>query len=400
MDISLHSETATIFLTFGGLFILGLLADIAGKRTPLPRVTLLLLSGFAIGPSGLDILPQFTQDWFPVLTKISLAMIGFLLGQHMTMKRMRELGRTVLTMSAGEVLMTAALIATALTLMGVPFHISLLFAGIAPATAPAATVDVVDEYAAQGKFTDTLLGIVAIDDAWGLFIFSLMLAVAQALSGGGGVVSAITAGVWEIAGAVILGIVLGIPMAYITGRIRPGEPTQAEALGVVMICAGLALWFDVSYILAAMVLGSMVANFAYHHDWPFNAIKGIEWPFLILFFLLAGSSLHMDALLQAGWLALGYIFLRIIGRVGGVWFGGLLCGSDKVLRTWLGLTLLPQAGVAIGMALIAAQRFPDAKNTIMPVVLGATVIFELVGPVVTRMVLTHVGDIKDISNSC
>jgi len=394
MDISSDSNIATILLTFGGLFLIGLLADIAGKHTPLPRVTLLLLTGFAIGPSCFDLLPAFTQEWFPLLTKISLAMIGFLLGQHMTLQRVRKLGRTVLSISAGEVIMAALLMMVVLTLFGVPPHIALLLAGIAPASAPAATVDVVHEYSACGKFTNTMLGIIAIDDAWGLFIFSVMLAVAQAIHGGGGVTDAMISGAWEITGAVILGMVLGVPMAYITGRIRPGEPTQAEALGLVMICAGLAVWFEVSYILAAMILGSVVASSATHHERPFNAIEGIEWPFLILFFLLAGSSMHLSALIDAGWLAIGYILLRASGQVLGVLIGGFICGAEPKIRNWLGFTLFPQAGVAIGMALLAAQRFPESKDIILPVVLGATVIFEVVGPAVTRMVLTHVGDIK------
>jgi Kef-type K+ transport system membrane component KefB len=399
MDSPFCADTTTVLLTFGGLFLVGLIADIAGKHTPLPRVTLLLLAGFVIGPACFDLLPQFIQECFPLLTKISLTMIGFLLGQHMTMQRMRELGRSVLTMSASEVLMTAFMIASVLSLFGVPLHISLLLAGIAPATAPAATVDVVHEYSARGRFTNTLLGIVAIDDAWGLFIFSIMLAAAQAIHGGGGITEAMISGAWEIGGALILGLVLGVPMACITGRIRSGEPTQAEALGIVLICAGLAVWFDVSYILAAMVMGSIVANFAYHHERPFNAIEGIEWPFLILFFLLAGASLHLGALIDAGWLAAGYIILRVLGRVGGVWLGGLLCGAERKIRTWLGLTLLPQAGVAIGMALLASQRFPESEDIILPVVLGATVIFEVAGPAVTRMVLTHVGDIKSENRS-
>jgi Kef-type K+ transport system membrane component KefB len=226
-----------------------------------------------------------------------------------------------------------------------------------------------------------------------------MLAAAQAIHGGGGITEAMISGAWEIGGALILGLVLGVPMACITGRIRSGEPTQAEALGIVLICAGLAVWFDVSYILAAMVMGSIVANFAYHHERPFNAIEGIEWPFLILFFLLAGASLHLGALIDAGWLAAGYIILRVLGRVGGVWLGGLLCGAERKIRTWLGLTLLPQAGVAIGMALLASQRFPESEDIILPVVLGATVIFEVAGPAVTRMVLTHVGDIKSENRS-
>ncbi|MGI9296160.1 MAG: cation:proton antiporter, partial [Pseudomonadales bacterium] len=159
---------AAILITFGGLFLIGLLADLLGRKTPLPRVTVLLLAGFLVGPSVLDLLPEFTRNWFPVLTNIALAMIGFLLGQRISRRQLRELGPSVLGMSAGEVLVTALLVFGALTLFDAPIEVALLLAGIAPATAPAATVDVVHEYHAEGQFTDSLLGIVAIDDAWGL----------------------------------------------------------------------------------------------------------------------------------------------------------------------------------------------------------------------------------------
>lgn len=386
---------AQVMITVGGLFLLGLLADLAGRYTPLPRVTLLLLAGFLIGPSMLNWLPAFTDKCFPLLTNIALAMIGFMLGQNMTRKKLSEMGRSVLTMSIGEVIMTALLVFTVLTLFGVPINVALLLAGIAPATAPAATMDVVHEYRAKGKFTNTLLGIVAIDDAWGLLVFSLLLAGTQALSGADGVSSIIATGGWEIGGAIIVGIVLGLPMAYLTGRIQPGEPTQAEALGLVMLCAGIALWLDVSYILSAMVLGAVVANLARHHERPFNEIEGIEWPFMILFFLLAGASLHVEVLPQVGFLGAAYIGLRICGRILGTRLGGWLSGAEPDIRNRMGFALLPQAGIAIGMALLAAQHFPEVKDIILPVVLGSTVIFELVGPVVTRWTLMQVGDISD-----
>jgi Kef-type K+ transport system membrane component KefB len=384
---------APILITFGGLFLIGLLADLIGRHTPLPRVTLLLLAGFAIGPSGLDWLPDFTDQWFPVLTDIALAMIGFLLGQNMTAERFRELGRPVLAMSLGEVTMTALLVFSVLSLFGVPLDVALLLAGIAPATAPAATVDVVHAYQAKGRFTDTLLGIVAIDDAWGLLVFTLLLATAEALSGQSGGAASVLHGAREVGGAIFLGLVLGLPMAYLTGRIRPGEPSQAEALGVVLLCAGIAEWMGVSYILSAMVLGAVVANLAKHHQRPFRVIEGIDWPLLILFFLLAGAALHFEALAQAGVLAAAYIGLRLVGRLVGTRLGGWLSGTDVTVRRWMGLALLPQAGVAIGMALLAGQRFPDVRDVILPVVLGSTVVFELLGPIVTRWTLIQVGDL-------
>lgn len=384
-----------VLITFGGLFLLGLIADLLGRRTPLPRVTLLLVAGFVIGPSVLDWLPPFTQAWFPVLTNIALAMIGFLLGHNLTLARLKEFGRTVLSVSAGVVIVTPLLMFLVLAGSGVSLELALLLAGIATATAPAASVDVVHEYQASGPFTDTFLGIVAIDDAWGLLLFTLLLAAAELASGRNGVMEITLSGAWELGGALLLGVLLGLPMAYLTGRIRPGEPTQAEALGLVMLCAGIAEWFEVSYILSAMMLGAVVANLATHHTRPFQAIEGLEWPFLILFFLFAGAALQVDALLAAGILTVGYVGLRLLGRVIGAHLGGSLCGADPKVRRYMGLALLPQAGLAIGMALLAAQRFPDLQDVLLPVVLGSTVVFELVGPVLTRWVLRRVDEIPD-----
>jgi Kef-type K+ transport system membrane component KefB len=385
-------QITQILLTLGGLFLIGLATDILGGKTPLPRVTFLLLTGFLIGPSGLDILPDFSENWFPILTHIALIMIGFLLGEKMTLAAFRQHGRIILSMSVGEVMATAGLMFIALYLLGVQWEIAILLAGIAPASAPAATVDVVHELNAKGKFTDTLLGIVAIDDAWGLLIFSVSLAAVEAVRGHGGSTDMLLRGAWEIGGAFLVGIVLGIPMAYLTGRIRDGEPTQAEALGLVFLCGGIAVWLEVSYILSAMVLGSVVANLASHHNRPFHAIEGIEWPFMILFFVLAGASLHLNALLKAGALGAAYVGLRVVGLYIGARLAGRLSHAPGFVKRWMGLTLVPQAGVALGMALIATQHFPDLKQTILPVVIGSTVVFEVIGPTITRRVIVHIGE--------
>lgn len=386
------TRTVEVLVTFGGLFLVGLLADLAGRNTPLPRVTLLLVSGFVIGPSGLDWLPAFTDRWFPILTNIALAMIGFLLGQNMTRTRFGALDRSVLVMSIGEALMTALLVFTVLALAGVAVEVALLLAGVAPATAPASIVDVVRESGAKGRFTDSLLGIMTVDNAWGLMIFSLVLAAVHSLSGTGPVGDVVLAGVWEIAGALLLGCAIGLPMAYLTNHIPSGEPSQAKVLGLVTLTAGIAEWIAVSYILSAIVLGAVVANLARDYELPFRVIQDIQWPFLILFFLLAGAALHVDALGEASVLIAAYMALRIVGRILGTRLGGSLSGADPRIYRWMGLALLPQAGVAIGMALLAGQQFPEIRDVILPVVLGSTAIFEVVGPVITRWALRRVGD--------
>jgi Kef-type K+ transport system membrane component KefB len=181
-------------------------------------------------------------------------------------------------------------------------------------------------------------------------------------------------------------------MAYITGRLKPGEPTQAEALGLVLLCGGLAEWLQVSYILAGMVLGTTVANLAAHHRRPFTAIEGIEWPFMILFFILAGASINIQAVQATSLLGISYILLRLIGRVIGAWGGGIICGANPVLQRWMGMALWPQAGVALGMALMASQHFPTLKDVFLPIVISSTIIFELIGPIMTRRALIKAGE--------
>lgn len=392
-------ETAITLITLGALMMLGLVTDLLGRHTPLPRVTLLLAFGFIIGPSGMALLPGIEPQLFELLSSIALMMIGFLIGGTLTRRSFKRHGRRVLTVSIIMVIVTATLVALGLVLLGVPVEIALLLAGIAPATDPAATADVVHETGAQGPFSQTLIGIVAVDDAWGLIAFSLILAAVHLMNGDGGMANVMLVTLRELGGALMLGTVLGIPMAYLSGRISVGEPLQAEALGMVFLCGGLALWLEVSFILAAMVMGAVVTNLARHHRRPFHAIEGIEWPFLVLFFVLAGASLDLDALWLAGAGLLGYVALRVFGRLLGAWLGGALCRDDPAQRWWMGLAMLPQAGVALGMALVAMQRLPSLGEIILPVVVGATVIFELIGPVLTRLALHRVGEAAKITGS-
>ena len=160
------SAIGQTLMTLGGLFLLGVATDALGRHTPLPRVSLLLLFGFAIGPSGFGLLPEPALHWFPIVGHFALAMVGFLLGEKLSFEGLRQHGRLVLWISLGVALGTALAVGTGLWLLGFPVVVALLLAGIAPATDPAATADVVQEAGATGRFSSTLLGIVALDDVW------------------------------------------------------------------------------------------------------------------------------------------------------------------------------------------------------------------------------------------
>ena len=386
-------NSANTLIILGVLLFLGLATDAIGRRTRLPRVTLLLIFGFLIGPAGLGFLSPKGEEWSAIVAQMALVMVGFLLGGKFTLSALREHGKLVFWFSVSEVAGAALVVLIGLLLAGMSVEIALLLAGIAPATAPAATTDVVREAKADGAFTRTLLGIVAVDDAWGLIVFSVMLAAAQAISGQGAGTAPLLVGAWELGGSVLLGVGLGIPIAYLSGRLQAGEPTLVEALGAVFVCGGLAIWLDVSYLLASMVLGVVVTNLARHHTRSFHAIEGIEWPFMILFFVLAGASLEIAALHQIAIVGLVYIALRAIGLWLGAWTGGAISHADPLLRRWMGIALMPQAGVALGMALVATQRHPELGETILAIVVASTVVCEVIGPLLTRTALVRAGDV-------
>lgn len=390
-----NNAVALILLTLGALFILGLLADLIGRHTPLPRVTLLIIAGFVIGPGGLDWLPSYLDNWFPILTNIALSMIGFELGKNLNKKKLNSLGRPILGISLGVMLMTSLVMFIGLSLFGVPIEVALILAGIAPATAPAPVMDVINQTNSKGEFTDTLLGIVAIDDAWGMLMFSLLLVLASILAGNGEVLNSLYFGVWEVFGAIVLGLLLGFPMAYISRHVYPGKATQAEVLGIVLLCAGAALYLHVSYILAAMVMGIIVANVNENHrDREFEELEALQWPLMILFFLFAGAQLQIQTLGQSGLIGLFYVILRVLGRLSGSWLGASWAQGPKARYRWMGLALLPHAGIPIGMVLVANQHFPEHESLLLAVILSATVIFELIGPAMTKYQLTQVRDVR------
>ena len=384
----MEANPLPLLLIFGLLFLLGLAADLVGRHTPVPRVTLLILAGLAVGPVGFDLLPRdLVKEWFPPLTTVALSLVGFLLGPKLSLAELRAHGRSVITITLGETL--AALLAVLAGLLALGLHPvpALLLAGIATASAPTATFDVVRESGATGEFPDTLLAVVALDDAVALLLFSLALAAATAVAGDHGVADSLVMGVHEIGGSLLVGAGLGVPMAFLTGRIRPGEPTLAEAMGFVLLCGGTATWLDLSPVLSAMTMGAVVASLASHHERPFHAIEGIEWPFLILFFVFAGASAHAEALALVGGITLVYMACRCLGTFGGAWAGARLSQASAPVQKWIGLCLFPQAGVSLGMALMASQRFPAFEPYVLPVTLASTVIYEIVTPALTRKAL-------------
>lgn len=378
---------AQFLLALGGILLLGLITDMVGKKTFLPRITLLLIFGIIIGKEGFDLIPTVFSDRFELIAEMTLLVVGFMLGGTLTTDTIKKSGKTILFISISAAVFTTVIVSLALSSTGLPLEIAILLGCIASATAPAATVDTVIESNNKSNFSRSLLAIVALDDAWGLILFSLGIALVSVINGSQNETSVILSAGFEIGGAILLGLGIGLPATFLTGRIKPGQPMLTEALAAVFICGGLALWLGVSFLIAAMVLGATITNLAKHHEYPFNAIEGIEWPLMIIFFILAGASLNIASLNQIGLIIIVFIIFRSIGKIVGANIGARISNANKTTRSWLGLALLPQAGAAMGMALVAANQFPEYRQTLLSVVISSTIFFEIIGPIFTRLAL-------------
>jgi Kef-type K+ transport system membrane component KefB len=385
-------EHAEFLFAIGAFLLLGLAADSIGRRTPLPRVTLILICGVIVGDDVLALVPVSLSDRFELIADMALMMVGFLLGGRLQMKSLSDDGPQVLWISICAALGAAVLVSLALMLLGLDRDAAILLGCIAAATAPAATLDTILEYGGNSRFSRELSAIVAIDDAWALVLFSLGISIVVLLNGDGVATESLLHVGRELGGAVLLGLTVGLPAAFLTGRIRPGQPMLTEALGLVLACGGMAIWFEVSYLIATMTMGAVIANLARHHDYPFHEIENVEWPLMVIFFMLAGATLEIGALAEVSLVAIFYILARSAGKLIGAWGGAMVGRATPVIRHYMGIALLPQAGVAIGMALLAASRFPEYRQTILTVVIGTTVVFELIGPVATRFALKQARD--------
>ena len=276
MEFAATDISAQFLLTLGGILLVGLLISSVASRTFLPRATLLLIFGAIIGAGSLDLIPQLFTERFGLIADMTLLMVGFLLGGKLTADTLRDHSVKSFAISASAALIPAVLVTLGMIAMGLALEIAVLLGCFSAATAPAAVFDVVEESGVKSRFSDLLLLVVVLDDIWALLLFGVGLAIVTTLNGGAGDGGLSGLILHELGGALLLGLAIGLPAAYLTGRIKPGKPVLSEALGIVFLCGGLALWLEVSFLIAAIVMGAVIANLARHHEYPFHAIEGSE----------------------------------------------------------------------------------------------------------------------------
>lgn len=381
------------------MMFVGFAAGILGERIGLPRVATYVVVGAVFSEQLLGRwFSQSLDSWSPVLTDVALAVIAYLVGAEIHLKQVHRQERSVFAGALGQLLAVWALVSAGVWLYsawtGGNFSIgtAVILGSIGTATAPAAIIAVLDEYKARGKMSDILLGIVAIDDALGIIAFTLAIGLVGVGEAGSGLASVAR----EIGGAVFLGGAIGAILGLIGRKVCDEDLRLPIILAAIFVAAGLSQRFEVSTLLSCMTLG-LVSKILFRGDteqWllPSNHIREVIF---LIFFLLAGRHFQPMLFVHTIGLIAVYVVARSVGKIGGATLGVTLAGAPTEVKKYLGICLLPQAGVAIGLALKAAQypALQEIGPTLMNVVLGSTIIFALTAPIGIHWALRKTGEI-------
>ena len=284
-----------------------------------------------------------------------------------------------------------------LIIIGVEFEIALLLGAIASATAPAATVMVIKQYNAKGPVSEMLLSVVAIDDAVALILFGLSMAVVNSMTNPGeaSMTMSVIMPVVEIIGSFVVGVILGILFKIPLKYFRKDSNRLIITTGFVFLASSIASMLGLSPLLLCMSMGAVVVNIVGSAKSIFSLADRVTPPLYLMFFVVSGAGLDITILPKVGLIGFMYIITRFLGKVLGSYAGAIITKAPETVKKYLGFTLIPQAGVAIGLSLLASQKLPAYAATIRTVVLAATFIYELVGPVLTKISLKKAGEITE-----
>lgn len=413
----------TTLLSISVAMFAGLMMTRAVKRLHLPDVTAYLLAGVLIGPCfigalgipGLGFADYDSFDGISVISDIALGFIAFSIGNEFRLSQLRKTGKQAFVIGVVQALTATLLVDAALLclhalrpdLLTVPAAITL--GAIATATAPAATLMVVRQYKADGPLTKLLLPIVALDDAVGLVVFAVSFGIAEAISSGAAdVFTVLVDPLVEIAASLLLGTAAGYGLSFLEKYFRSNTNRLAMTISFVFLTVALSMvtvelgpvTLCFSSLLVCMMLGSVFCNICPLSEEIMENSDRWTAPLLVLFFVISGAELELGVFTQLGALLIGviYIVFRSLGKYLGARESARLMGCDRNVVEYLGVTLLPQAGVALGMCVTAAS-LPEDGALIRNIVLFAVLIYELAGPIATKWALTRAGDIKPQSEA-
>lgn len=412
-----------VLLAIAVSLVAGLVFSRLIKPFRFPAVTGYLIAGIIIGPNvlgripGLDrvITPDFISS-MSVISDVALGFIAFSIGAEFRMSVLKKIGRQAMIIAVCEsfgavILVDCALIGLHFIIPDkLPLSAVLTLGAIASATAPAATMMVVKQYKAKGRVTEVLLPVVALDDATGLIAFAVSFGVAQAIGSSDGV-SFVTVAVnpfLQIVFSFLLGGLLGVGLNYAEKLFKSNSKRLCLAVAFVFITAALSIaaqqgnWhigpveIRFSSLLTSMMLGTVFCNICENSAEIMEKTDKWTMPIYILFFVLSGADLRFDFFREPVFILIGaiYIVVRVAGKYFGAGAGAAISHAHPMVRKYLGMALIPQAGVALGMSLMALKVFPGEEGLLIRnVVLFGVLVYELVGPMITKIALTKSGDI-------
>lgn len=378
------------------LLIGGLIFGRLVKQVKLPNVTGYLLAGILLGPYLFNIIPLDVVGEFHVISEIALSFIAFTIGCEFKISYFKRVGMTPIVIAILEALVAVVFVQGVLIAAGFDTAFSLVLGAIAAATAPAATIMVIKQYKAKGPVTETLLSVVALDDAVALIVFGFAVTIAKTISGGFGdsVVLSILKPLGEIFLALFIGSIVGvifkIPLKYFK---KSGNRIIIMS-GLVFLSSGLSTLWNVSQLLACMATGAVLCNISSESDEIAKLSDFVTPPIFLLFFVVSGAELNITLIPTLGTIGIIYIVFRVAGKMAGSYLGAKIMKASKEVCKYLGPSLIPQAGVAIGLASVSQKVVPEFAQNISAVVLCATVIYEIIGPAVTKITLVKAGEIS------
>jgi Kef-type K+ transport system membrane component KefB len=392
-------------LILGTVSLLGLLSGKFLNYLRIPAVVGYVLTGVILGTSVIGWLTPAHLNSLGLINELALGFIAFTIGAELEWNAIKRLGASIISISIAEATGAFALVTLSMYLMTGKLYFALILGAVASATAPAATMMVLQETKAKGVLTSTLIAVVAIDDALALILYGFASSLAHVLLGSNNQLSIkalfFNPGM-EILGSLVLGIVFGLLLSLMMKKIRTPHELTILVVSMVFINSGLAIAFNFSELLADMALGATLANMVPSLSRRiFGLIEAFTPAIYCMFFVLAGARLQIGLFYRVGWLGLVYILARMSGKVGGTIFGATVSHTSKTVRKYLGFGLLSQIGVAVGLAIIVGHDFPSSvygaageqlSLWIINILLFTTLITEVMGPLLTKYAVTKAGE--------
>lgn len=410
-----------ILFTVGIIFLIPLVLSQITKRMGLPNIIAYMIAGILLGPSVFNFLDSQTLGNMEFITHMVLGFVAFKIGLEVNIREVRAHGHGIIITVLSESLLAVIMVALFLYILTGNLALALIFGALAPASAPAGTIAVIDETKSKGSLTKTLYSVVGIDDGLAIIIFGLVSPlVIFLLSHSGGSITP-DSSFWttliepfrEIGFSILLGGLTAILFVGLTRLRGFRDELIALSFGAVILAAGVSQLANLSVILTGMVFGLVIGNIpklSDLKDYEEEEIGFIIPMFYLLFFTLAGANLHLESVPALGLIGLLYIIGRIIGKGSGAYIGASLGKMEPKIRTYLGFGILSQAGVAIGLALVVKARFsglgPEINdagltmgdyigNVVFTTITATSVIFEIIGPILTRYALKKSGEARE-----